>query len=71
MLGTYCLSNAKNSMLNLYDSLVKCIQVATDDIDGKGLAGGNDKDVYEHWNILRMQSKNKGSVLTPGILTRK
>jgi hypothetical protein len=56
---------------NLCDSLVKCIRVAPDDMDGNILEGGNDKDVYERRNILRMQSKDKQSVLTPEILARK
>jgi hypothetical protein len=39
---------------NLYDSLVKCIHVASDDPEGNGLEGGEDNDVFERRNILRM-----------------
>jgi hypothetical protein len=56
---------------NLYSSLVKCIYVASDDSEGNGLEGGEDDDVYQCRNILRMESKDRQSTLTPEILARK
>jgi hypothetical protein len=60
---------------SLYQHLVSCVKVAVDDSNGDGLNGGCDEDVYnkvvERRTVLRLQSKDKRSVLTPEILARK
>jgi hypothetical protein len=56
---------------DLYESLVKCIRVASDDSEGKDLEGDLPDDTYERWEVHYFSSKDKRSVLTPEVLSRK
>jgi hypothetical protein len=53
---------------DLYESLVKCIRVASDDSEGKDLAEDQQEDVYEHQVVHYLSSEDKQSVLTPEVI---
>jgi hypothetical protein len=60
---------------NLYERMVKCVKVTTDDSDGNGLkedqdVDNDDSNVADR-EVLVLNSKDKRSVLTPEILARK
>jgi hypothetical protein len=56
---------------DLYESLVKCIRIASVDSEGLDLGEDLPDDVYEHREVHYLSSKDKWSVLTPEVLSRK
>jgi hypothetical protein len=56
---------------DLYESMVKCIRVASDSSEGKDLEEDRHEDVYERREVHFLPSKDKQSVLTPEVLSRK
>jgi hypothetical protein len=59
----------------LYDRLIMRVNVASDDIEGDGLDGRQDSEIYPtddvDRNIMQMKSSERGSVVTKEILARR
>jgi hypothetical protein len=60
---------------NLYNSLVNCVKVVSEDTADDDLTRGNDKDIdsdnADRRKVQRLESSDKRSALTPEILSRK
>jgi len=60
---------------DLYDRLVSAVQVASDDVDGNGLSGHVDKDVYPYSDEIRkisaLKTTESRSTITPELLAKR